>query len=436
MTAKEPELLTIDVGSIWTGHEGGVITDARVVVKGGIIQQVGKRTGFGEVQGQYLDFTRYWMVPGLIDVHAHLVFGDSGRRYEDYIREDGDDLMLLRAARNAQTHMAAGVTTLRDCGGRNNVVVSLRNGISRGLLEGPTILASGRPLTITGGHFWWCNEECDGVEGVRLSCRRLIKDGVDFFKLMASGGGTRGTDARVASFTTEEIRAATDVARNHGMLTTAHCEATASIERAVTGGIHCVEHAGFQEPDGTRTYRPDLVEQMAAKGIYYSPTIQTAFGGVKRYAGRTDLTATEQRGLASQRYKLTRKLENLQRIFEAGVRVIAGTDSISTFGEYVTGLELFCYSCMSPEQALISATSLAAEAVGIGKKTGAIDPGKAADFVVVEADPLADISALRMIAAVIKNGRPFVGSMLGASYRPLPPASREPANVAAVLSQD
>jgi len=436
MPVKEPELLTIDVGSIWTGHQGGVIKDARVVAKGGTVQQVGKRSDFGEVQGQYLDFTHCWMVPGLIDVHAHLVFGDAGRSYEDYIREDGDDLMLLRAARNAQTHMAAGVTTLRDCGGRNNVVVSLRNGITRGLLEGPTILASGRPLTITGGHFWWCNEECDGVEGVRRSCRRLIKDGVDFFKLMASGGGTKGTDPKIASFTTEEIRAATDVARNHGMLTTAHCEATASIERAIAGGIHCVEHAGFQEPDGTRTYRPDLVEQMTAKGIYYSPTIQTAFAGVKRYAGRTDLTEAEQRGLRSQRYKLTRKLENLQKMLEAGVKVIAGTDSISRFGEYVTGLELFCHAGMNPEQALISATSLAATAIGAGGKTGTMDPGKAADFVVVEADPLANISALRMIVAVIKNGRPFVGSVAGASYRPLPTTSREPANVAAVLGQD
>ncbi|MDP2859915.1 MAG: amidohydrolase family protein [Bacillota bacterium] len=429
------DTLTIDAAAIWTGNKGQVIRDARLVTKGNTIMRVGSRAEFPDVEGQYVDFSQYWIVPGLIDVHAHLVFGDQGRRYEDYIREDGDDLMLLRAARNAQTHLAAGVTTLRDCGGRNNVVVSLRSGISRGLLEGPTIVASGRPLTITGGHFWWCNQECDGVEGVRQACRQLIKNGVDFFKIMASGGGTKGTDAKVASFTVEEIKAATDIARNHGMRTTAHCEATASVERAIAGGIHCVEHAGFQEPDGTRTYRPDLVEQMVEKGIYYSPTIQTAFGGVKRYSGRTGLSEAEQRGLKAQRYKLERKLENLAKIYAAGVKVIAGTDAISHFGEYVTGLELFCHSCMTPEEALVSATSLAAEAIGLGDKVGMIAKGKMADLLVVEADPLQDISALRKIAAVIKGGRFFTGSPVGAAYTPFPPVSREPAGVDEVLGR-
>jgi imidazolonepropionase-like amidohydrolase len=174
---------------------------------------------------------------------------------------------------------------------------------------------------------------------------------------------------------------------------------------------------------------------MVAKGIYYSPTIQTAFGGVKRYAGQTGLTEAEQRNLTSQRYKLERKLENLQKMYAAGVKVIAGTDAISQFGEYVTGLELFCHSCMTPEQALVSATSLAAEAIGLGTKVGAIEKGKLADFVVVESDPLQDISALRKIAAVIKGGRVFTGSAVGAAYRPFPPVSREPAGVEAVLGR-
>ncbi len=429
-------ILTIDVGAIWTGREAELIREARIVIRGDTIHELGRRADFGEVEGEYLDFSTGWMAPGLIDVHAHLVFGDAGRKYEDYMSQDDDEIMLLRAARNAQTHMAAGVTTLRDCGGRNNVVVSLKRGITSGLLEGPTILASARPLTITGGHFWWCNQEADGVEGVRKACRQLIKDGADFFKLMASGGGTRGTDPKIPSYTVEEIRAATDIARDFGMLTTAHCEATGSIERAIEGGIHCIEHAGFQEPDGTRTYRPDLVEKMISQGIYYSPTIQTAYGAVKRFAGKRTLSEAEQRVAHASRYKLERKLENLQRMWDAGVTVVAGTDAISRFGDYVTGLELFCHACMTPEQALMSATSVAAEAIGVIDRTGTIHKAKAADLVVVESDPLQNISALRKISAVIKSGRVFRGARTGAAYDPLPFTNCEAEDVASVLSKN
>jgi imidazolonepropionase-like amidohydrolase len=431
MSVARASTVTIDAKALWTGRKGQVIHDARIVLGNDTISAVGKRSDFGEPEGTYLDFSNCWVVPGFIDVHAHVVFGEQGRRYEDYIREDSDEIMLLRAARNAQTHMAIGVTTMRDCGGRNNVVMSLRNGITRGYLHGPRILASGRPLTITGGHFWWCNQECDGVEGVRQAARRLIKDGVDFFKLMASGGGTRGTNPRVPSFTAEEIKAATDVARDHGMLSTAHCEATASVERAIKGGIHCVEHAGFQELDGTRIYRPDLVDEMAQRGIYYSPTIQTAYGGLRRYAGQANLSPSERRQYESARYKLVRKLENLEKFYQAGVQVVAGTDSIGTFGEYAICLELFCHACMTPEQALISATSLAAEAIGLGGKVGTIEASKAGDLVFLEENPLENISAVRKIAAVMKGGNLFGGPM---EFKRLPGQSREAEDVARIVN--
>jgi hypothetical protein len=140
-----------------------------------------------------LHFPGCTLLPGLIDVHAHLTFGTGPRTYEQVMREDSDDLMLVRAVRNCQLHLAAGVTTVRDCGARNRTSLSLRDAAQLGLFPSSRLLVSGPPLTITGGHFWWCNGEADGTAGVQQQARRLLKQGVDFLKIMASGGGTAGT---------------------------------------------------------------------------------------------------------------------------------------------------------------------------------------------------------------------------------------------------
>lgn len=397
-------ILTID-GQIWTGRRGETLPKGRLLVEAGTITALGRVGDFPvEPRGIHLDFSNRWIIPGLIDTHSHLMFGESRRRYEDYIRQDHDDIMLLRAVRNAQIHQAVGVTTLRDSGSRNRVALSLREGIERGYVSGPRVLASGRPITMTGGHFWWCNGEADGVDGVRTAVRQLCKDGVDFIKIMASGGGTAGTDPRQASYTLEELQEIVREAHSHGLKCSAHCEATASVERAVTAGVDTIEHAGFQEPDGTRTYRADLVKMMVDRGLSYSPTIQTAYRGLDRFRDSPEISPRDHPRIAAAHYKLTRKLENLGRMLDAGVTVVAGTDAIGQFGDYVIGLELFVHAGMSPEEALMSATSVAAEVIGLRDVTGTLKPGTSADLLVLGDDPLADVSALRHLVAVLQEG--------------------------------
>jgi len=397
------QLLTIDA-HLWTGVRGGTIKNGRIKIKGRNFASVG-RVNEVEPQGEYLDFSGNWVIPGLIDTHAHVVFGEAGRSYEEYIREDSDDMMLLRAVRNALLHQAVGVTTIRDAGSVHKVTISLREGINRRYVSGPRLLVSGRPITITGGHFWWCGQEADGVDGVRRAVRELVKDGVDYIKIMASGGGTRGTDPLKASFTQEELCTIVEEAHQHGLKCSAHSEATTAVERAVRAGVDAIEHAGFQEPDGTRTYKPEVVSEMVEKGLYYSPTIPTAFAGLRRAAEKGARGEGQDARLRTAHYKLSRKLENLSRMLEAGVSVIAGTDAISQFGDYVTGLELFVYAGMTPEEALLSGTSVAAKAIGMDRTIGSIEPGKAADLIVLNDNPLTSISHVRNIAAVFQGGR-------------------------------
>ena len=344
------------------------------------------------------------VMPGLIDVHAHLTFGTAGRGYETVMSEDSDDLMLVRAVRNCQLHLKAGITTIRDCGARNRTSLSLRDASAAGLFPGPRLLVSGPPITHTRGHFWWCNGEADGVDGVRQQARDLLDSGVDFLKIMASGGGTKGTDQSRASYTVEEIAAAVQEAHRDGKLTTAHCLAADGVAAAVAAGIDQVEHINFIQPDGSRQFDLRVAEQIVEQGVVVSPTIQTGYRQIERLREQPGKTKQQQATLADLEYKLETKLSFVNRFRELGARIVMGTDAIATFGDYTIGLELLNRAGLSPMEVLKAATSIAAEAIGLGSEVGRLEAGKEADIVVVNGDPTVDIRAAGDIALVMRAG--------------------------------
>ena len=140
---------------------------------------------------------------------------------------------------------------------------------------------------MTGGHFYWCNQEADGIDGVRNAVRQLVKEGVDHIKIMASGGGTAGTDNRRPYYSVEELRAIVDEAHNLGKRATAHCMATKSISNALDAGVDMIEHAGFIEPDGSLKFYPEIAERIAQDGVYLSPTIPDHLPYLRGGAGET-----------------------------------------------------------------------------------------------------------------------------------------------------
>ncbi len=388
------------------------VPNAIVILEGSRIVAAGPESAIETPRGpqvRALDFPDGYLLPGLIDAHTHLMFGSGDATYEEVIERDSDQLMLLRAARNAHIHLNAGVTTLRDCGARNQVTFDLRRGVRQGLALAPRLLLSGRPVTTTGGHFWWCNQEADGVEGVRKAVRQLVRDGADFIKIMASGGGTAGTDNRRPSYSVEELRAIVDEAHNLGKPTTAHCIATQSIVNALDAGVDSIEHATFIEPDGSYRFNPRIAERIARQGVLVSPTVQTGYRKremlLARRAQGHALTPEEKRRLEDLQVKCERQVEFLGRLWsEWEVSIVAGTDAIQTFGDYCLGLELQVQAGMSPADVICSATSVAARAVGVGHLVGTIEPGKEADLIVVDQDPLQDIRALRSMRMVMQGG--------------------------------
>ena len=394
------------------GTQAPAVGPAVVVVEGSRIVAAGPEEAVEAPGGpgvRELDFGEGYLLPGLIDAHTHLMFGAGDATYEEVIERDSDEVMLLRAARNAHIHLSAGVTTLRDCGARNQVTFDLRRGVRQGRSLAPRLLLSGRPVTVTGGHFWWCNGEADGVEGVRKAVRRLVEDGADFIKIMASGGGTAGTDNRRPSYSVEELRAIVDEAHHLGKPTTAHCIATQSIVNALEAGVDSIEHATFIEPDGSYRFNPAVAERIARQGVLVSPTVQTGYRKREKLLRRReqghDLTPEQRHRLEDLNVKCEKQVEFLGRLWsEWEIPIVAGTDSIQTFGDYCLGLELQVHAGMSPADVIRSATSVAARAVGMGHAVGTVEPGKEADLIIVDRDPLSDIRALRSVRMVMQKG--------------------------------
>src|SRR5262249_48920690 len=189
---------------------------------------------------------------------------------------EGSPRIWLRAVHNAQLALRVGVTTVRDCGGRDLMPLRLRDAIAAGVLPGPRILAAGPAITVTGGHCYFFNGEVDSADGMRQLARQLAKGGVDFFKVMSTGGRmTPNTNVTAAQFTVEELKALVGEARRLSRKTTAHGHGTAGIRNAVAAGIDCIEHCTWvSEDDDTQVdYDPSVADQMANQGTYLSPTI-------------------------------------------------------------------------------------------------------------------------------------------------------------------
>ena len=269
MPASNSQTVLIRPGLLADGLGGSAKAGQAVFVRNGTIAASGP---LAQVEQQTppdtptVDLNGCCLTPGLIDGHTHLSLPGDGRRY-DLTFLESDEMMVLIGAMNMRKHLRAGITTLCEHGARNRVGFILKQGLQRGYISGPRLLVSGRPITCTGGHFHMCNEVADGVEEIRRSVRRLVHEGADYIKVMASGGGTTGTIPGLASYSTEELQALVGEARQFHRLTVAHCRAKESMVRAVEAGIDLIEHVEFLEPDHVMRFDPKVAEMLAESGI-------------------------------------------------------------------------------------------------------------------------------------------------------------------------
>ena len=405
-----------------------LVDDGMISTADGRIVHIGPRdraTPLPDHADRYVGCTA---LPGLIDCHAHVTLASDGRTYEAMM-QDPDEMLALVSVPNLSRHLAAGVTTVRDNGGRGIVPFVVRDAVERGYLTGPRVLASGSPITPPGDHMHWCGGAADGIDAIRAAVHRLVEQGADHIKVIASGGASQGSSPTRSTYGFDELRTAVETSHALERTTTAHCRARAPMADVIRAGFDCIEHAEFiVEPRtpgdhamsntrGEMVYEPELAAMLEDHGTWISYTIQA--GGYAELVGLRD--RQREHPTSPQGERRTRQLEEyfaskvalLSELVRAGLapQVVISSDAGPSgvpFGLLHQGLELAVEAGMSPSEAIDSVTSKAARVCGLAGEVGALTPGSRADVLVVRGDPTRDIRDLAEVVAVYQGGERVV----------------------------
>ncbi len=340
-----------------------------------------------------LDLDGATVVPGLVDAHVHLVWS-GGSDPVGLVDREGQELTLLRAAGHARDQLRAGITTVRDLGSNWDAAIHVARAIDRGAIEGPTVIASGRTVIMTGGHDPFWGVPCDGIDAVVRGVRGQVAKGAEVIKTAATGGvygQAEGEEVGASELTYDELDALTSEAHRRGRKVAVHALGSEGIQNAVAAGVDTVEHGVF--------LTEEIVEWMARQGTVLCPTVavyrRMAAGDAPAYAA-----AKAAEVVAAHRTSVAMALE-------AGIDVIAGTDAGAPgmpHPSLVEEIEALVDCGMPVLDALKAATSRAADALG-RPGVGRIERGSVADLTIVDGDPLSDPGVLRSVLGVVRRER-------------------------------
>ena len=414
-------------------HQGGhfqVITGARLLdgtgappiergavqLEGSQVRWVGPEADLRLPEGADVQTIRYpdaTVLPGLVDVHTHMNLPGDGTLVEDTAAEP-ETTLLLRSVMNGRNHLESGVTTARENGAKEKTAFALKSGIESGFVPGPRMVVCGRPITITGGHCWFFGSEVDGVDGVRRAVRQLVKEGADYIKVMATGGGTQTSYSHLPAFTLAELQALADEAHCFRKPVAMHTTATQGIINALDAGADMLVHCNFYEPDGSYRYAPEVAERIARQGVWVNPTLHVARSRIwkleeQQRAGT--LTPEGAQALDRTKADYEKRQDGCRRLMELGAKVVAGSDGgwgVYPLGQFQHEISALADAGMSNADCVLASTREAAASIGMDRLVGTLQPGKAADVVIVDGNPLDDIRALSQVLAVFKGGLQYV----------------------------
>jgi imidazolonepropionase-like amidohydrolase len=381
------------------------IENAVVAFRDGRILYAGAAEGWQPETGDLdaetfvLDLPGHYVLPGLIDLHVHLAMDGAA---DSRLRGNPawTTLLMLAHARNS---LAAGVTTVRDVGGRFGLEFVVRRAIESGLYVGPRMVLSGKLLAITSAgteYYDGMYREADGPEAVRLATREQIKAGADWIKVLATGAIlTPDESPGAATFGLDELQMAVAEASKTGRPVAAHAHGIDGIRNAVTAGVRTIEHGTYLHRD------PQVMETMAERGIYLVPTLKAGFDVI--YGDRPGIPDwIVEKSKAVQEDALL----SLRRALEMGVPIAMGTDAATPYnfhGENAMELAWMAEAGLSPMQCITASTANAARALGWESWLGTVEAGKVADLLVTSRNPLQNLRHLadrNAIAMVFKDG--------------------------------
>jgi len=344
-----------------------------------------------------IDLTGRVIVPGLIDAHVHLELDPALRSPTEQLAV-ASDVRRRGIATRARQMLSAGITTARDCGGGFYWELAQRDEINAGRALGPRLLCCGQPLTTPNGHCCFWGGEVETRVDIDRMVALQIEAGSDWIKVMATGGVfTKGSRARDAQFDLARLLSIVEAAERAGRSVAAHCHGTQGIMNAVRAGVRTIEHASFAGPDGFGTSLDEsLMREMGERELWVSPTVNAGWGR----------RIEDEKGEPTDFFRRLSTLLKMQRAH--GIKFIASTDAGIPGVEHhnlVGGLLAFeRFAGLRPVDVLRSATSEAALALGIAEETGRLSPGLSADFLVLDGDPLEDLSVLQDPEVVVFRG--------------------------------
>ena len=401
------ETVVVRAGKMLDIEQGVYLTDRAIRIEDGRVASITPWSAGSRGGGRLIDWSAYTVLPGLIDLHTHLIGDISSADVAAPLSSSAARDALMGAA-HARATLLAGFTTVRDVGTyRAFVDVALRNAINAGQVEGPRMYVAGAYVTVTNGggevtglppNAVVPDEMRRGVANnateVRLRVRELLAGGADIIKVIATGAVfTAGTIPTTPEYTEDEIRAAVEEAAKAGTFVAAHAHGTEGIKNAVRAGVRTVEHGSFLDDEG--------IQLMLKHGTWLVADIYN--GDYTEEVGTRDGWSDEI--LRKNRETTDIQRTNFSKAVKAGVRIGFGTDAgIYPHGDNARQFAYMVKYGMTPIGAIRSATIDAAASLGRSQELGSITPGKFADLIAVAGDPLEDIDRLRHVSGVIKQG--------------------------------
>ena len=400
----------IHAGALFDGNTAELKHEVTITIEKGTIISVEDGYARPADNANVIDLRNHTVLPGLIDLHVHLEGETNPNRQLERFTLNPEDI-AFRSSAHAESTLMAGFTTVRDLGG-SGVNLALRDAIAQGLTAGPRIITVGRSISTTGGHGDGTNHYrrdlmgdpgpdqgvVNGVADARKADRHNYKIGADHIKITATGGVLSvARSGENPQFTADELEAIVEIATDYGMHVAAHAHGKEGMLRAVLAGVHTIDHGTYMDEE--------VMQAMVERGTYYVPTISAGkfvaeMAEVEGYYPPLVVPKAREIGPLIQ--------DTFGRAYRYGVKIAFGTDAGVFYhgdnaGEFIYMVE----AGMPPAEALQSATTVAAEVLGLQDEIGSIEAGKSADIIAVEGNPLEAIEVMKEVRFVMKEGKVY-----------------------------
>lgn len=380
-----------------------------IVIRNGRIAEILPGIVDGPAGAERIDLRDKFVLPGLIDSHVHLDSDAGGNAALLEGITSSDAQTAYRAASNAKKTLMAGFTTVRNLGDGTGATLALRDAIAAGDLPGPRIIDAGLSISTTSGHMDGHNglsedfhgsitseNLCDGVESCRKAVRLQVRRGVDVIKIATTGGVNSRIGAGLGrQIFDDEVKALVDTAHLYKKKIAVHAHGEDGINAALAAGADSIEHGTMLDEASIKLFKQS--------GAFYVPTLSTVNGYIERLAANSNAYPPDVLEKVKWRIGVTGK--SLEKAYPAGVKIAFGTDAgVSKHGRNADEFELMVKHGMPAGAAIEAATMNAATLLGVQAEVGSLEPGKAADIIAVTGDPTKDVTVLKAVQFVMKDG--------------------------------